>query len=85
MKVTDLSTPALLVDHDAFEHNVASQSISRKLGYRPDGIKRHAIRGTMSVEHRLRLTRAAWEQHRVVPVTLDGLAPCLSLFGINVE
>lgn len=29
----------------AFEHNHASQSISRKLAYQPDGIQRHAVRG----------------------------------------
>lgn len=67
----------------AFDHNVASQGVSRKLGYQPDGINRHAIRGAVSIEHRLRLTRAAWEEHRTVPVTTNGLAPCLPLLGIN--
>lgn len=67
----------------AFEHNMASRAVSRKLGYQPDGITRHAIRGAVSTEYRLRLTRAAWERHRTVPVTIDGLAPCLPLFGIN--
>jgi RimJ/RimL family protein N-acetyltransferase len=69
----------------AFEHNQASQAVSRKLGYQPDGINRHAIRGAVSIERRLRLTRPAWEQHRTVPVTLHGLEPCLPLLGINTE
>lgn len=67
----------------AFEHNPASRAVSRKLGYQADGIERHAIRGAAALEHRLRLTRAAWEHHRAVPVTVDGLAPCLPLLGID--
>lgn len=62
---------------------MASLAISSKLGYEPDGIKRHAIRGALPTERRLRLTRAAWQRHRTIPVTIDGLAPCLPLFGID--
>jgi RimJ/RimL family protein N-acetyltransferase len=65
----------------AFEHNLASQAVSRKLGYEPDGIARNAIRGAASTELRLRLTRAAWERHRAVPVEIEGLEPCLASFG----
>jgi RimJ/RimL family protein N-acetyltransferase len=67
----------------AFEYNAASQAVSRKLGYHADGIERRVIRGAGSIERRLRLTRAAWERLRTVPVTIDGLAPCLPLLGIN--
>ncbi|MCW3819873.1 GNAT family N-acetyltransferase [Micromonospora sp. DR5-3] len=67
----------------AFEHNLASLAVSRKLGYRPDGIERHAIRGSVSILRRLRLTHTAWEQHRTVPVTIEGLSPCLPLLGIS--
>jgi RimJ/RimL family protein N-acetyltransferase len=67
----------------AFAHNAASLAVSRKLGYEPNGSQRHAIRGVMTVEHRLRLTRDRWERHRTVPVTTEGLAPCLPLLGIN--
>jgi RimJ/RimL family protein N-acetyltransferase len=67
----------------AFEHNVASYAVSRKLGYQADGVNRHVVRGTVAIERRLRLTRGAWEQHRTVPVAIDDLAPCLPLFGIN--
>jgi RimJ/RimL family protein N-acetyltransferase len=62
----------------AFDHNAASRGVSRKLGYQPDGINRHAIRRALSIEHRLRLTRAAWEEHRTVPVTA-----CLPLLGLD--
>ncbi|MFI0464224.1 GNAT family N-acetyltransferase [Saccharopolyspora sp. 5N102] len=68
----------------AFEHNAASQAVSRKLGYQPDGLQRRAVRGAASVEHRLRLTRAAWERHRAIPVGIEGLSPCLPLLGINL-
>lgn len=67
----------------AFEHNGASQAVSRKLGYQPDGVNRMTVRGALAVEHRVRLTRARWERHRGVPVTIDGLAPCLPLLGIG--
>jgi RimJ/RimL family protein N-acetyltransferase len=63
----------------ALEHNEASLGVSRKLGYRPDGHQRHAVRGSMTVERRLCLTRADWERHRSVPVSIEGLAPCLPL------
>jgi RimJ/RimL family protein N-acetyltransferase len=69
----------------ALEYNQTSLSVSRKLGYEPDGIRRHVIRGRMVVEHRLRLTRAAWERHRTVPVSIQGLAPCLPLMGIEAR
>jgi RimJ/RimL family protein N-acetyltransferase len=69
----------------AFEHNAASRAISRKLGYQPDGIERRVIRGAATVEHRLRLTRARWEQHRTVPLTVEGLTPCLPLVGISLS
>lgn len=67
----------------AFEHNIASQTVSRKLGYQPDGIERHAVRGALAVNHRLRLTRADWARHRTVPVNVAGLAPCLPLLGVE--
>ncbi len=67
----------------AFEHNAASRAVSHKLGYQPDGFERHAIRGALAINHRLLLTRAEWEHHRTVPVAIDGLAPCLPLFGLD--
>jgi RimJ/RimL family protein N-acetyltransferase len=69
----------------AFEDNPASHAVSRKLGYQPDGVNRHVSRGAMVIERRMRLTRAAWERHRTIAVTVDGLAPCLPMFGINTE
>lgn len=67
----------------AFEDNQGSHGISRKLGYEPDGIEVHAVRGKPAVLRRLRLTQSRWEAHRSVPVEVTGLAECLPLFGIR--
>ena len=66
----------------AFEDNAASLGVSRKLGYRDDGIDRHVVRGRPATTRRLRLTRADWEAARTVPVRIDGLEPCLPHFGL---
>jgi RimJ/RimL family protein N-acetyltransferase len=68
----------------ALEHNAASLAVCRKLGYQPDGIERRAIRGAVTLDHRPRLTPAAWKRHRTVSVTIEGLTPCLPLRGIDV-
>ncbi|MFJ9692230.1 GNAT family N-acetyltransferase [Kitasatospora sp. NPDC101183] len=65
----------------AFAHNDSSYAVSRKLGYLPDGIDRYAVRGRPETNRRLRLTRADWESHRTVQVSIAGLPPCLPLFG----
>lgn len=67
----------------AFDHNVASLAVSRKLGYEPNGHQRHVIHGKMILEHRLCLTRADWVRHRTVPVSVEGLTPCLAPLGID--
>jgi RimJ/RimL family protein N-acetyltransferase len=66
----------------AFESSHASYAVSRKLGYRPNGLDRRLVRGDMKLDRRMRLTRADWERHRTVPVTVEGLAPCLPMFGV---
>jgi RimJ/RimL family protein N-acetyltransferase len=68
---------------EAFEHNAASYGVSRKLGYLDDGIERHVVRGEPLVGRRVRLDRAGWAAHRSVPVTIDGLPPCLPMFGLG--
>lgn len=68
----------------AFVTSHASHAVSRKLGYRPDGTDRRVVRGAMVPDSRLRLSRADWDRHRTVPVTIGGLAPCLPLLGLGV-
>lgn len=65
----------------AFTTSHASQAVSRKLGYRPNGLERRVVRGAMTVDQRMRLTREDWELHRTVPVTVEGLDACLPMFG----
>ena len=67
----------------AFEDNAASLGVSRKLGYRDDGIRLHAVRGRRVAERRLRLTRDDWLATRSVPVEIEGLEPCLPMFGLG--
>lgn len=66
---------------EAWTDNPASLGVSRKLGYHPDGASREIVRDQLAIHHRLRLTRAAWESHRTIPVKIDGLTPCLPMFG----
>lgn len=66
----------------ALADNAASLAVSRKLGYTVDGIERQVIDGKLAIDTRQRLTREAWEKHRTVDVTIDGLEPCRALFGL---
>ena len=61
--------------------NPASTAVSRKLGYEPNGLVRIRVRDSLGYEQRFKLDRDRWKQHRTVPVQIDGLTPCLPLFG----
>ncbi|MFF5205625.1 GNAT family N-acetyltransferase [Streptosporangium sp. NPDC000396] len=63
----------------AFLHNSASLSVSRKLGYRPDGLSVQNSRGERAVQQRLRLDRDDFVS--LVPVEIHGLDACRSLMG----
>ncbi|WP_433828632.1 GNAT family N-acetyltransferase [Actinoplanes sp. CA-015351] len=79
---------ALAFDHlgaasartDVFQDNHASQAVSRKLGYEPDGISIDARGDEALVSDRLRLTRSRWGSAPRIPVTVEGLKPCLPWF-----
>ncbi|NDU75483.1 GNAT family N-acetyltransferase [Actinomadura sp. DSM 109109] len=66
----------------AMTDNVASNAISRKLGYQPNGIVRTRVRDTLGYEQRFALDRDRWQQHRTVSVQIDGFEPCLPYFGL---
>jgi RimJ/RimL family protein N-acetyltransferase len=66
---------------EAFEDNLASYRVSGKLGYVDDGVARHVVRNRPVVGRRLRLDRAGWTAARTVPVSIEGLKPCLAMFG----
>jgi RimJ/RimL family protein N-acetyltransferase len=73
---------AQFVTSEAFADNHASYAVSRKLGYADDGVSRHVIRGVPVVGRRLRLDQASWAAARRVPVQIEGLEPCLAMFGL---
>ncbi len=74
---------ALYATSAAFTDNLASQGVSRKLGYSDDGIERQASRGQPATLRRLRLDRETWQATISPPVTIRGLKPCLSMFGLR--
>jgi RimJ/RimL family protein N-acetyltransferase len=67
---------------EVFQDNHASQGVSRKLGYRPDGISRDVREGEVVVSDRLRLVRDDWEPARHGAVSVDGLDACRAFFGV---
>ncbi|MFJ8477374.1 GNAT family N-acetyltransferase [Kitasatospora sp. NPDC094011] len=67
----------------SFADNHSSLAVSRKLGYRPDGISRDVLDGRVVETRRLRLSREHWRGPSV-PVTVAGLTPaCLALLGVD--
>ncbi|MEK8173076.1 GNAT family protein [Streptomyces sp. M19] len=67
----DAITSAAMLD------NTRSLGVSRRLGYRSDGLLTAAVRGRSQTLRRLRLDRDSWREHREVPVRLEGLEACL--------
>jgi RimJ/RimL family protein N-acetyltransferase len=65
----------------AFDDNPASERVSRKLGYEPNGVDRKAPRGVPVELRQFRLTRAVWAARPRAEVAIEGLAPCLPLLG----
>ena len=65
-----------------FETSLASKGVTRKLGYRPDGVHYVQVRGERVRELRYRLNRQDWEKRRTAPVEIEGLEPAPSYFGL---
>lgn len=67
-----------------FTDNLSSLSVSRKLGYRPDGITRDVLHGEVVESQRFRLSREDWfaREDRLL-VTVTGLKGCEEFFGID--
>jgi RimJ/RimL family protein N-acetyltransferase len=62
------------------EGNVASKRVSEKLGYVEYTLGEKSPRGTPIVEHGVEIERDAWVSP--VPIAIEGLEPCLPLFGL---
>lgn len=67
----------------AFEDSLASNAVSRKLGYRDDGVDVSVRRGVPVVTRRFRLDRQTWESTSPAPAAIEGLEACLPLFGLD--
>lgn len=67
----------------AYLDNEASVRISRRLGYEDDGFDILSRRGSAARAIRFRLERSRWEEHRRDDITIEGLEPCLELFGVE--
>lgn len=65
---------------EVFQDNHASQGVSRKLGYEPDGISCDARGSEALVSDRLRLRRARWASVPHDEVTVDGVDACRHMF-----
>ncbi|GAA4578131.1 GNAT family protein [Planotetraspora phitsanulokensis] len=64
----------------AFTDNPASLAVSRKLGYRENGIQPQVVQGRRRVNQRLRLLRDDFTSP--VPVEIHGLDGCRDQFGV---
>jgi RimJ/RimL family protein N-acetyltransferase len=65
----------------ALIQNVASQRVSGKLGYRVTGMSELAPRGEPIPQYDYRLESGTW--NCPIPVEIEGLDPCLRLFGVT--
>ncbi len=65
---------------EVFPDNHASQGVSRKLGYQPDGISKDARGDEVLVSDRLRLSAARWAEISHPPVTVEGVEQALTMF-----
>ncbi|HZD99071.1 MAG TPA: GNAT family protein [Micromonosporaceae bacterium] len=74
---------ATVAETSAWHDNAASLGVSRSLGYVDNGVYMHADRGRVDEMRRMRLTRAAWSQHRHADVHIEGLPACLPFFGVG--
>jgi RimJ/RimL family protein N-acetyltransferase len=65
---------------EVFTDNDASQGVSRKLGYRHDGISKDARGDEVLVSDRLRLTAERWAETSHPPATVDGVEAARAMF-----
>ena len=70
------------VTSGAFDANPASRRVSEKLGYRVVGRETLSPRGAPQPHVLLRLDRGDWHGPPV-PVEVEGVEPCLGLFGAS--
>lgn len=72
---------ALRAETSAYADNVASQRVSERLGYLPDGEEVDALGDERRTARRYALTRERWEERRRRDIEVQGLDPCRPLLG----
>ncbi len=73
---------AVAAESGYLEGNARSLRVSEKLGYQTICDERIVVEGKPVTETRVRCTPESWRRD-LVPVTIEGLEPCLGLFGIG--
>ena len=72
-------------ESEAFEDNAASIGVSRALGYEQNGTTWGPRPSGGAPMTRFLMTRDRWLQRRRDDITIDGLAPCLPLLGLEIS
>ena len=73
---------AVIAYSGAWDDNPASLGVSRALGYEENGDDVLPREGKPARQVRLKLTRERWEERRRDDIVIEGLEPCLELFGV---
>jgi len=66
---------------EAFLDNAASSGVSRSLGYEENGRGALAPEGVARETQRFRMTEERWRSRPRPAVAIEGLEPCLAMFG----
>jgi RimJ/RimL family protein N-acetyltransferase len=73
---------AVRAESDAFADNVASQGVSRALGYQRNGTVLAPRPSGAALMLRFVIAREQWEQHRRDDIEIRGLERCLPVLGL---
>ena len=74
---------AEVAETEAFLDNPASNKVSLAVGYEPNGFGRLAPREEPRETQKFRLTLEGWRSRPRPEVTVEGLAECLQMFGLE--
>lgn len=66
----------------AFHDNLPSLGVTRALGYQPNGLSINMRRDKADTQLHFTMTRDEWRARRRDDIEIDGLEPCLDLFGL---
>ena len=67
----------------AYHDNHSSLGVTRALGYEPNGESIELRRDQPDTQLHFTMTRAQWKARRRDDITIEGLEPCLELFGLG--